>query len=468
MTSTTDIGGTENTVAAVPGAGMRVPVFDVGLEGRLPFGQLLALGFQNIFGMIGMFIFPGILGQAVHLPVEQIAYLYGMTFVVSGLVTAAQALLVLRLPIVHGPYVGSFTALLTLGVMRDSGLAVAFGSAFVACIIWFLLTIPIRGWSFCGLFVRYMQSPMISGIMVLLTMVQLATASVPGWIGERQSPGYPLVNFLCGAVAIAVLMAVTLNGGKRLRRVAMLIGAGVGTLCYAAVVPISFTKVVQAPWIVTPQLFPFGFAVRPDVVVVFLLVLVPASIGSMVLYQLVGGWTHQRLTPARMSGGLMSAALGGVLASLLGTFSTFVYPDNIALLRSTRVASRFAVLAAGLLLVVLGACVKFDMLLVLVPSPILSALATILFGIVMVHAIHHLAPVEWDETNLIIAGFALLLGIGGLFVAGDTLQGLPLIVRLLLRQAVVTGGIPLIVLHALLVRGRSQSPPPLRGEVENA
>lgn len=425
--------------------------FDVGLNATLPFGQLLALGFQNIFGMIGMFVFPGIAGQALHLPVEQTAYLYGMTFVISGLVTSAQATFILKLPIVHGPYVGSFTALLTLGAMREAGLAVAFGSAFVACLIWFLLTIPIRGRSFCGFFVRYMQSPMISGIMVLLTMVQLATASVPNWIGERQSPGYPLVNFLCGAVAVAVLIAITLNGGKTLRRVAMLIGAAAGTACYAAAIPVSFARVAAAPWLVTPRIFPFGFAVRPDVVVVFLLVLVPASIGSMVLYQLVGGWTHEKLSPARMSGGLMSVALGGILASMLGTFSTFVYPDNIALLRSTRVASRFAVLTAGLLLVLLGSCVKFDMLLVLIPTPVLSALATILFGIVMMHAIHHLAPVEWDETNLIIAGFALLLGIGGLFVAGDTLQGLPLIVRLLLRQAVVTGGIPLIALHALLV-----------------
>jgi xanthine/uracil permease len=450
MTSAANTAVPDRTTAAP----QNVPstAFDVGLNGRLPLGQLIVLGFQNIFGMIGMFVFPGILGQAMHLPLEQIAYLYGMTFMISGLVTAAQAVWILKLPIVHGPYVGSFTALLTLGAMPDGGLSVAFGSAFVACLIWFLLTIPIRGRSVCGFFVRYMQSPMISGVMVLLTMVQLASASVPGWIGERQSPGYPLVNFLCGAIAVAVLIAVTLSGGKRLRRAAMLIGAAIGTLCYAAVIPISFGKVAQAPWLVTPQIFPFGFAVRPDVVVVFLLVLVPASIGSMVLYQLVGGWTHEKLTPARMSGGLMSAAVGGMLASALGAFSTFPYPDNMALLLSTRVASRFAVLSAGLLLVLLGACVKFDMLLVLVPTPILSAVATLLFGIVMMHAIHHLAPVEWDETNLIIAGFALLLGIGGLFVAGETLQGLPLILRLLLRQAVVTGGVPLIVLHSLLVR----------------
>ena len=451
-TDTTD--AAHEIVAAAPGSHVHAAVFDVGIHEKLPFGQAAVLGFQNIFGMPGMFVFPGVLGQALHLPIEQIAYLYGMTFVISGLVTAGQAALILRLPIVHGPYIGSFTALLTLGVMRDAGLALAFGSAFVACLIWFLLTIPIRGWSFCGMFARYMQSPMISGIIVLLTMVQLANASVPNWIGERSSPGYPAVNFLCGAIAVATLVAVTLWGGKRLRRVAMLIGAALGTLCYALFIPISLAKVIESPWLVTPQIFPFGFAVRADIVIVFLLVLVPANIGSMVLYQLVGDWAKEKLSPARMSGGLMSVALGGILASVLGTFSTQVYPDNMALLRSTRVGSRFAVLAAGILLVLLGSCVKFDMLLVLVPSPILSAIATLLFGIVMVHAIHHLAPVEWDEVNLTIAGFALLLGIGGLFVAGDTLQGLPLVIRLLLRQAAVTGGIPLILLHALFARDK--------------
>ncbi|MDE2476653.1 MAG: hypothetical protein KGO48_16485, partial [Alphaproteobacteria bacterium] len=159
MTSAADVADTRS--AGVQNGTGGVP-FDVGLNGTLPFGQLIALGFQNIFGMIGMFVFPGIVGQALHLPMQQTAYLYGMTFVISGLVTAAQATFILKLPIVHGPYVGSFTALLTLGAMRDAGLPVAFGSAFVACIIWFLLTIPVRGRSICGFFVRYMQSPMIS------------------------------------------------------------------------------------------------------------------------------------------------------------------------------------------------------------------------------------------------------------------------------------------------------------------
>lgn len=441
------------TTAAQSGAGSAA-VFDVGINEKLPPAQALVLGFQHIFGMIGMFVFPGVMGNVLHLTVDQTAHLYGMTFLVSGLVTILQALLILKLPIVHGPYVGSFTALLALGQIADGGLGLAFGSCFVACIIWFLLTVPIYGWSFAGLFARYLQSPMISGIMVLLAMVQIANTSLPGWIGERMSPGFPSINLLSGAVAVATLVCVTLWGGKQFRRVAMLVGLVLGTLCYALFIPISFARVINSPWLVSPQWFPFGFEVRADIVFLFVLVLVPANIASMALYTVVGNWAGEKLTPARMSGGLMGAAIGGMLASVLGTYATHIYPDNMGLLRYTRVGSRYATLACGLLLMALGACIKFDMMLVLVPTPVLAAIATLLFGIVMMHAIQHLSVVEWDDRNLIIAGFSLLLGMGGLFVAGEAYQAMPLVVRIMLKQAVVVGGVPLIALHAILNRDR--------------
>ena len=62
-------------------------IFDVGINDPLPPGQLLVLGLQNVFGMTGMFVFPGLLGRSFNLPPEQIAYLYGMTFAVCGFIT---------------------------------------------------------------------------------------------------------------------------------------------------------------------------------------------------------------------------------------------------------------------------------------------------------------------------------------------------------------------------------------------
>jgi xanthine/uracil permease len=423
-------------------------VFDVGIDERLSYDQLLILGLQNIFGMTGMFVFPGILGRSFNLPPEQIAYLYGMTFLVCGIATILQSALLLRLPIVQGPYAGSFATLLVVGHL-GGGLGAAYGSFFVAAVIWCLLSIPVYGFSVIGLFSRFLRAPIIAGMIVIFIMIQVSNVALPGWIGLPQSPGFPAVNFLCGALAVAVLIAVSLWGGK-FRRAAILIGLAVGTIAYALFRPVSLAAVMNAPLLVAPKLFPFGYEVQTDLVVVFLLVLLPASIGSMALYQMVGDWGGQNVSTARMSQGVFAIGLGGVLAGLVGGFSTIVYPDNIGMLRTTRVGSRYATLAAGVLLIVLGASIKFDLLLVVVPLPVLSAAATLLFGIVLMHGVHILAKVDWDDRTFIIAGLAMLVALGGMFMSPEVLTQMPLLVRLVITQPVISGGLTLVVLHALL------------------
>lgn len=403
-----------SNAASVPAASSE---FDVGIHEGLPLGHLVMIGLQNVFGMTGMFVFPSLFGRAFDMPLDRIAYLYGMTFLVSGVTTCLQAIGPLRLPIVQGPYVGSFVGLMVLGHLPGAGLGVAFGSMFVACLCWALLSIPIRGISFVALFGDFFRHPMISGVMVILAMFQISVVSMPNWIGTAKDAGFPLVNFFAGGVSVVAFIAVTLWGGRWMRRFAVLTGLILGTVFYSGFVPISFAPIATAPWVVIPKAFPFGFGVRFDAVLVFLFAFLPASIGSMSLYQVVARWGNEPMTPVRMSAGCFAAALGSALAGVLSGFSMQIYPDNIGMLRTTRVGSRYATLTAGILLVLLGCCVKFDMLLVLVPVVVISAIATVLFGIVMVHGIHLLGQVEWDDRNLVIGGAALMVGLGGLFVS---------------------------------------------------
>ena len=424
-------------------------IFDVAIDEKLSYDQLLILGLQNIFGMTGMFVFPGILGRSFHLAPAQIAYLYGMTFAVCGVVTILQSTLLLRLPVIQGPYAGSFASLLVVGHLQGGGLGVAYGSFFIAALIWCVLTVPIRGFSVIGLFSRFLRAPIIAGMIVIFIMIQVANVALPGWIGLPQSPGFPLVNLLAGALAVAVLIGVSLWGGK-FRRAAILIGLAAGTIGYAIFRPVSLAAVADAPLLVTPQVFPFGFAVQTDLVIVFLLVLLPASVGSMALYQMVGDWGGQTISSSRMSQGIFAIGLGGVLAGLVGGFSTIVYPDNIGMLRTTRVGSRYATMSAGVLLIVLGGCVKFDLLLVVVPLPVLSAAATLLFGIVFMHGVQILSKVDWDDRKFIVAGLSMLVALGGMFLSPEVLAQMPLLAKLLITQPVISGGLTLVVLHSLL------------------
>lgn len=429
-------------------------IFDVGINEGLSAGQLLILGLQNVFGMTGMFVFPGILGRSFHLSPEQIAYLYGVTFATCGVITILQSVWLLRLPIVQGPYAGSFAALLAVGHLQAGGLGAAYGSLAVASVIWCLLTIPVRGFSCVGFFARFLRAPIISGIIVMLTIIQVANVALPSWIGLPASPGYPLVNVFSGLVAVATLVAVTLWGGPRFRRGAILIGLAAGTVCYALFRPISFAAVLNAPFLVTPRWFPFGFGVQADLVVIFLLVLIAAGMGSMAMYQMVANWGPEELPAERASQGVFAVGLGSILVGIFGGFSTIVYPDNIGMMRATRVGSRYATAAAGVLLIILGGSVKFDMLLVIVPIPVLSASATLLFGIVFMQGVQILAHVEWDDRIFIVAGLSILVGLGGLFVSPQVLQTMPLAVKLVVQQPVISGGLVLVILHALLVPSR--------------
>jgi xanthine/uracil permease len=430
------------------GAATRENIFDVGVDETLSYAQLFILGLQNIFGMTGMFVFPALLGRSYGLAPDQIAYLYGMTFAVCGVVTILQSALLLRLPIVQGPYAGSFATLLAVGHLAG-GLGAAYGSMFVAALIWCVLTIPIRGFSVIGLFSRFLRAPIIVGMIVIFIMIQVANVALPGWIGQPQSPGFPMVNILSGMLAVAVVIVVSLWGGW-VRRAAILIGLAAGTIGYAIFRPVSLAAVAEAPLLVTPRIFPFGFAVHPDLIIIFLLVLLPASIGSMALYQMVGNWGGQSVSPARMSQGIFGIGLGGVLAGLFGGFSTIVYPDNIGMLRTTRIGSRYATLAAGALLIALGGCVKFDLLLVVVPLPVISAAATLLFGIVLMHGVHILANVDWDDRKFIVAGLAMLVALGGMFLSPEVLAQMPLAAKLMITQPAISGSVTLVFLHTLL------------------
>jgi hypothetical protein len=106
-----------------------------------------------------------------------------MTFMCL-VVTACQALWILKPPIVYGPYVGSFTALLALAP-PDGGLGLAFALLYRASSG--SPTVPIWGGA-AGFFARYLHSPMISGIMVLLAMVQIANIRFRAGSGTRE-PG---------------------------------------------------------------------------------------------------------------------------------------------------------------------------------------------------------------------------------------------------------------------------------------
>ena len=423
-------------------------VFDVGFYDSLPWWETAVLAVQNILGMTGMFLFPGILGAVFHLDPGDTARLYGATFVTSGLVTVLQGTFMLRLPIVMGPWAATFTAILVGGQLE--GLANAYGSFFVASLIWAVLSLPIGGGAIIGAIAKLFREPLVyAGILVIL-MASLTTVTLPNWVGTPTQPGFGTANWLGGLACVVVIIAAIAFTRGLVRRGAMLWGIALGTVVYALFQPVPLERVAAAPWAYVPSAFPFGFGVSPSLVLLFFLMLTTGAASALSEYHLVAAWGEERVSSRRMSAGIFSESIGAALAAAVGGFSTTSYPDCLGILKTSRVGSVRVTITTGAILLVLGFVLKFDSLFVAVPGSVLAAAATVMFGIVLASGIEMLGRVRWTPTNSIVLGFSFMLSLGGLFINPDTLKTYPPVIQSILGQPVLTGTVMLVVLHLVL------------------
>ncbi len=420
-------------------------MFDVNVDDKVPVGKATFLGIQHILGMTGMFVLPGILGRALHLPVDEIAYLYAVTFITAGIATILQAVFLLRLPIIQSTFAGNFAAIISVAhIAGPNGLAVAYGSLLIASLIWLAIFALTFGGKTLSTVIKHFDLPLYRGMLIILVMLQLMNVAFPNWIATPATPGFPFITSISGLITVLIIIFCAARGGTFTKSLGILFAIMCGTLFYALFEPISLQPVLDAPLLTTLKPLPFGFEVKTEYVIIFLVTQIPSFIASVSMYGVVSRWTQRDLTAKSVSGGLLGISLASIFASVFGGFTTIVYPDNIGILKSTRIASRFTTLSAGLLLIVLGFFAKAGMLFVIAPLPVLAAAATILFGIIIVHGIELMAEVKWDQLNLMIAGLAITVALGGLFISQPALDQMPLLVRLIIKQPIISGGLILL------------------------
>lgn len=423
--------------------------FDIGINDRVRVTSAVSLGFQNILGLAGLLLFPGLIGKSFHLAPRETAYLYGITFMTSGLVVVLQSVKLLRLPIVQGPFAGVFAALIAVG-HRGGGLGTAFGSLLLAAVIWCVLAVPVPRYSPIAYLAKHVEQPLVTGVILLLISSQLATVALTGWIGEPHAPGFPWVNLGCAALTAVAVLACTGSRRKTLHRGAIFWGVVAGALVYSFLAPTTWDNVLRARLFNAPRLFPFGFGISALDTVIFFIALFPAITETMATYRMVADWANEPLPPGRVAQGIFGEVLGSAIGALFGGMSTLAYPDNVGLLRVTRVASRWVTLTTGIILLALGGFGYFDAALVAIPNAVLSGATAVLFGILFAGGLQVMARVTWSQGALAAAGVSFVLPIGGLFISGAALHALPVPVQLILQQPLITGTILALAGTAML------------------
>ena len=427
------------------------------VDEMLPLGKLFTLGAQHMLAAYaGIIAPPFIIGTALHLPLSDLIFLISASLLASGVTTLLQTLGIwkvgVKLPLVQGVSFSGIASMIAIGQGNPNGVVamqVIVGAVIVAAGIMFFLA-PVY-----SRLLRFFP-PLVMGSVVTVIGVSLIPISI-GWIQGNQGSadfGSPK-NVFIGILTLLLTLFIVKYAPGFTKRVGMLVAMLVGTLVSVPLGMVDFSKVQGAQVFAVPELFHFGaprfdFAAIISMVIVMLVIMTEATADMLAIGQIV----ERPVTPKDVANGLRADCLGSVISGGLNGFQASAYGQNIGLLIMSRVKSRFAVAACGIILIVLALFPITAAVVAVVPLPVLGGAGIAIFGLVAVNGVQTLSKVNFHDdeqgaVNALIVAATLTMGILPI-AAPNFYAHFPAGVQTVFSSGIASGAITAITLNILL------------------
>lgn len=433
----------------------------------LPAPKLFVLGLQHVLVMYaGAIAVPLIIGGALKMPKDDIAFLISADLFCCGLVTMIQCIGIgnigIRLPVMMGVAFTAIAPIITIGANPSLGMHAVFGAVIVSGIFTYLVAPYMSG------LVRWFP-PVVTGSVVLVIGISLMRVGI-NWAAGGQpmmsTPAGPIPNPLYGvpanlAIAGTVLLSVLLLTAfvkGFLANISVLLAISLGFVIAVTLGKVSFAGVATAPWFNLVSPFHFGLPTfDPLSIVTLCVVMLVMMIESTGLFLALGEVTERPISQKDLARGLRADGVGNIIGGIFGTFSYTSYSQNIGLVQMTGVRSRWVCAAAGAILIVLGCLPKMAFLAASIPQYVLGGAAVVMFGMVAAAGIKILTRVDFigNGKNLYIVAVSLVLGM--IPLVGDRFFAqLPELVAKFFQNGILLGCFAAVALN-LLFNYRSTS-----------
>ncbi len=462
----------------------------------LPAPRLAALGIQHVLVMYaGAVAVPLIVGRALKLPPEDVAFLISADLFCCGLVTLIQSLgatqwFGIKLPVMMGVTFASVAPMVAMANTTGGadGARLIFGSIIGAGIFGILIA------PFVGRMLRYFP-PVVTGTIILVIGVSLMRIGINWVFGNPVGPTAPSIinpehaawldavkevakaagsaipalpekialapsmpnplyatpsNILLSLLVLLAILAVAKFGKGFLQNIAVLLGILTGGVLAVIMGKMSFAKVAAASWfgVVTP--FHFGMPTFDILLILTMcLVMIVVMIESTGMFLALGDMTGKPVTPESLTAGLRTDGLGTLVGGIFNTFPYTSFSQNVGLVGVTGVKSRFVCVAGGAILIILSLIPKLSALVEALPTAVLGGAGLVMFGMVAATGIRILAAVDFKSSrnNLFVVAIALGLGMIPL-IAPNFKQWLPHGIHPLIDSGILLASIAAVALNA--------------------
>ncbi len=213
----------------------------------LPAGKLVTLGLQHVLVMYaGAVAVPLIIGSALKLPKDQIAFLISADLFACGIATLIQTLGVwifgIRLPVIMGCTFASVGPLIAIGTNPSLGLLDVFGSTIAAGVIGIVIAPVI------GKLLRFFP-PVVVGTVIAVIGLSLMGVGINWAAGGVGNPEYGNPVFLGLSLLVLVLILMINKFGRGFfANIAVLLGIVAGFVIALSLGRVDLDGVAAAPW----------------------------------------------------------------------------------------------------------------------------------------------------------------------------------------------------------------------------
>lgn len=433
-------------------------------------GAHLLLALQHVLVMYaGTIAVPLIVGSALKLTKEQMAFLINADLLAAGIVTVIQSLGVgpvgIKLPIMMGVTFAAVSPMLAIAQNPDVGMPGLFG-AIIASGLFGVAVAPLM-----GRLIRFFP-PVVNGAIICLVGLSLLKVGI-NWSAGGQpliskviegqnvlvaNPDYGQLHQV-GMAAFVLLLIIGINRlGRGIgKSLSVLIGLVVGTLISWMMGTVSLSEIADAPWISITTPFYFGLPTfhLPSIISMCLVMLIVLA-ESLGLFLVVGQIVGEKVDREALTRGFRADGLGAIIGGILNTFPYTSFSQNIGLLTVTQVRGRQVTAWGGGILIALGLVPKLAVLAASIPSPVLGGAGLVMFGMVAATGIRILGSVDFEKKphNALIIAVTLTVGMVPT-LAPSFFDHFPAWSHTLTHSGIVLGAITAMLLNLLFNGVRS-------------
>lgn len=424
------------------------PNIIVGVDEKISWGKAFLLGMQHVLAM-DLYIAPIIIAGLLALDTMNTTFFIQMCFLAAGLATLIQTIGGLKLPVVQGPSYVPIGALAAIG--GKLGLGAVFGSLIPGALLIAILGYPLKWFAKA---VHKVIPPLVGGTVIVIVGISLMPAA---FNSIYQAPGNVGHNVLIAFVSAAVLIICILLGRKKkgygtfFRLVSVVLAIIAGTITASLFGSVNFSAVKDASWFALPSFFPFGkpiFDLQAILTMVFIyLVILIETTGTWFVVSTVTG---SELDEKRLNRASVGEGLGCFVGSLFGGTPMTGYSSNAGIIAITGVASKMAIIAAGIILVALGLIPKLSAAITCIPEPVINGIFGVVCVAIVMNGFKVIQKVEINDRNMMVIGVPILLTVGAMVLPKEILYSVPDFANYILSSGTAVGAIATLILNLII------------------